>query len=87
MNLRILLSGGKETDKDILSSFEQTGIIPALGLAYRRWELYCSGRYVYPGMSNCFQVHLVWGHLTAVCNRPVAADTHFRKISPYIRIA
>lgn len=53
LNLSILLSGGKETNKDFLSSGERTGMSPALNPhGYCCREMQCSGRSAYPVTST-----------------------------------
>uniref|UniRef100_A0A0A9XXU3 Inositol 1,4,5-trisphosphate receptor n=1 Tax=Lygus hesperus TaxID=30085 RepID=A0A0A9XXU3_LYGHE len=63
LNLSILVSGGKETNQDSLSSCERTGKSPAPnpgGLAFR--EMWCSGGFAYLIPPHCVQVHLERGH-------------------------
>ena len=79
MNLSILLSGGIETNNDLLRGCEGTGVSPALNPAVPPLG---NVVFVYPGMSNCVQVHLECGHLPAECARPVATGTLFGRISP-----
>ena len=82
LNLSILLSGGKETNQDFLSSGERTGKSPALNPAVLPLGTVVFGRIHYPAASDRVQVHLEWGHLPAEGARPVETGTRRGRISP-----
>jgi hypothetical protein len=89
LNLSILLSGGKETNKDSPSSGERTGKSPAPNPAFGhgRREMWCLGGSVYPVVVRRVQVLLERGHLPREGARPVATVADCGRISPQSRVA
>ncbi|CAF4948652.1 unnamed protein product [Pieris macdunnoughi] len=87
-NLSILVSGGKETNQDSLSSCERTGMSPALNPAVVSVAGdVVFGRFRFLADSATVQVRLERGRFPAEGARPVATGRVCERDTPKSRVA
>lgn len=87
-NLSILVSGGKETNKDFLSSGERTGKCPALNPAVVPVAGdVVFGRFRFLAVVTPVQVRLERGRFPVEGARPVATERVRERDSPQSRVA
>lgn len=88
LNLSILLSGGKETNQDFLSSGERTGNSPALNPAVVTIAGdVVFGRYRFLVVATPVQVRLERGRFPVEGARPVATERDGERYTPQSRVA
>lgn len=87
-NLSILVSGGKETNKDFLSSGERTGMSPALNPAVvSNAGDVVFGRFRFLVVDTPVQVRLERGRFPVEGARPVATEGGGERDTPKSRVA
>ncbi|CAH2216469.1 jg25270 [Pararge aegeria aegeria] len=87
-NLSILVSGGKETNQDFLSSGERTGMSPALNRAVLTIAGdVVFGRFRYLVVAAPVQVRLERGRFPVEGARPVATERGGERDTPQSRVA